>query len=127
MQQPATGLKVQRDAKGKRPQFYKDPAVAVEGVDHAMSMILVLAQEFLVMRDRMDTIERICAGKNIILDDEIEAYHPDQAVLEVREARRQELYTRLYYLARKDASEMATADTQERYQKALDDIAIGEV
>jgi hypothetical protein len=124
---PETGLKVKRDAKGKRPQFYKDPAVAVEGVDHAMSMILVLAQEFLVMRDRMDTIERICAGKNIVLEDEIEAYHPDQTVLEVREARRQELYTRLYYLARKDASEMASADTEERYQKALDDIAIGEV
>jgi hypothetical protein len=124
---PETGLKVKRDAKGKRPQFYKDPAVAVKGVDHAMSMILVLAQEFLVMRDRMDTIERICATKNIILEDEIEAYHPDQTVLEVREARRQELYTRLYYLARKDASEMASADTEERYQKALDDIAVGEV
>jgi hypothetical protein len=122
-----TCLKVKRDAKGKRPQFYKDPQVAIEGVDHAMSMILVLAQEFLVMRDRLDTIERICAQKNLVLDAEIEAFHPDQNVLEIREARRQEFYTRLYYLARKDASEMASADTEERYEKVLGDIAVGDV
>lgn len=121
------GLRVKRDAKGKRPQFYKDPGVAIEGVDHAMSMILVLAQEFLVMRDRLDTVERICASKNIMLEDEIESYHPDQSVLEVRESRRQEFYTRLYYLARKDASEMATSDTSERYEKALENIAAGDV
>jgi hypothetical protein len=108
------GLKVKRDAKGKRPQFYKDPQVAIEGVDHAMS-------------DRLDTIERICAQKNLVLDDDIEAFHPDQNVLEIREARRQEFYTRLYYLARKDASEMASADTEERYEKVLGDIAIGDV
>ena len=124
---PKVGLKVKRDAKGKRPQFYKDPQVGAEGVDHAMSMILVLAQEFLVMRDRLDTIERVCAAKNIVLDADIEAYRADQHVLEIREARRQEFYTRLYYLARKDASEMATADTTERYEKALEDIAIGDL
>ncbi len=124
---PDTSLKVKRDAKGKRPQFYKDPAVGVEGVDHAMSMILVLAQELLVMRDRLDTVERICAAKKMIVEDEIEAYQPDQSVLETREERRQAFYTRLYYLARKDASEMASADTQARYEKVLNDIAVGDV
>jgi hypothetical protein len=120
-----TAIKVQRDARGKRPRFYAEPHVAAEGVDHAMSMILVLAQEFLVMRDRLDTVERVCAAKGIVLEKEIEDYHPDQAVLEAREARRQEFLTRLYYLARKDASEAAAADTSERYEKALKDIAKG--
>jgi hypothetical protein len=118
-------VKIPRDAKGKRPRFYAEPTVAAEGVDHAMSMILVLAQEFLVMRDRLDTVERICAAKGLVLADEIEAFHPDQATLEAREARRQQFLQRLYYLARKDASEAAAADTGERYETVLNDIAKG--
>jgi hypothetical protein len=118
-------LKVARDARGKRPRFYEDEAIAAEGVDHAMSMILVLAQEFMVMRDRLDTVERICANKGVVLEQEIEAYHPPQDVLEAREARRQQFLARLYYLARKDASEQASADTQKRYETVLKDIAKG--
>ena len=118
-------IKVQRDARGKRPQFYAEPHVAAAGVDHAMSMILVLAQEFLVMRDRLDTVERVCAAKGVMLEKEIEDYHPSEEVLAVREARRQEFLTRLYYLARKEASEAAGADTSDRYEKALADIAKG--
>jgi hypothetical protein len=121
----AEPLRVARNAKGKRPRFYAEPAIAAEGVDHAMSMILVLAQEFMVMRDRLDTVERICAAKGLVLADEIEAFHPDQATLEAREARRQAFLQRLYYLARKDAAEAAGADTAERYDGVLDDIAKG--
>lgn len=113
-------MKVQRDARGKRPHFYPS-----EGVDHAMSMILVLAQELMVTRDRLDTVERVAAAKGLVLSDEIEAYHPDQAVLEQREAARQAFLTRLYYLARKEVSELASADTEERYVKTLEDIAKG--
>jgi hypothetical protein len=113
-------LKVIRDAKGKRPQFYDAP-----GLDHAMSMILVLANELNVMRDRLDTVERIAATKGIMLDAEIEAFQPDQTVLEAREARRQDFLGRLYYLARKEASELATNDSAERYAKELDEIAKG--
>jgi hypothetical protein len=113
-------LKVQRDARGKRPDFY-----AAEGVDHAMSMILVLAQELMVTRDRLDTVERVAAAKGLVLAEDIEAYHPDQAALEHREKERQAFLTRLYYLARKEVSELATADTEERYVKALEDIAKG--
>jgi hypothetical protein len=118
-------VKIQRDARGKRPRFYADPAIAAEGVDHVMSMVMVLAQELCVMRDRLDTVERICAAKGVVLADEIEAFHPDQATLEAREKRRQDMLGRLYYLARKDASEQATKDTAERYEKALEDIAAG--
>lgn len=116
-------VKIPRDARGKRPRFYAEPGVAAEGVDHAMSMILVLAQEFMVMRDRLDTVERICAAKGVVLAAEIEAFHPDEATLQAREAGRQAFLQRLYYLARKDAAEQAGADTEERYQTVLDDLA----
>lgn len=111
-------LKIARDAKGKRPEFYEAP-----GLDQAMSMILVLANELSTMRDRVDTIERVSAARGIDLEAEIEAYEPTQQVLETREARRQDFLERLYYLARKDAAEQAGGDSSELYQRTLDEIA----
>ena len=107
---------MRRDARGKRPQFYADPAM-----DQAMSMILVLAEEFSVLRDRLDTVERVASDNGLAAA--IEAYQPPQSVLEAREAGRQAFLTRLYYLARKDAAEAAEADTADRFTAALDDIA----
>jgi hypothetical protein len=115
-----TAVKAIRDAKGKRPLFYDAP-----GLDQAMSMILVLASELTAMRDRLDTVERVAAAKGVMLEEDIEAYRPDQAVLEAREARRQQFLARLYYLARKEATELHTEDTSERYQRMLDEIAKG--
>lgn len=109
-------MSLRRNARGKRPDFYADPAV-----DQAMSMILVLAEEFSAMRDRLDTVERVAteAGLGVA----IEAYQPPQPVLEEREARRQAFLTRLYYLARKDAAEAAENDSEARYTATLNDIA----
>jgi hypothetical protein len=110
---------LERNARGKRPQFYDTP-----GMDEAMSMIMVLANELSVVRDRLDTVEKVAAAKGVILDAEIEAFEPDQAVLEARELQRQDFLARLFYLARKQAAELQTDDSAERYTKALDDIAV---
>lgn len=109
---------LERNARGKRPQFYATP-----GLDEAMSMIMVLANELSVVRDRLDTVEKVATAKGLLLDDAIEAYQPDQATLEARELRRQDFLARLFYLARKQASELKTGDSAERYTSALDDIA----
>jgi hypothetical protein len=111
--------KLERNARGKRPVFYDTP-----GLDEAMSMIMVLANELSVVRDRLDTVEKVAAAKGVILDAEIEAFEPDQAVLEARELRRQDFLARLFYLARKQAAELQSNDSAERYSKALKDIAV---
>lgn len=111
--------KMEHDARGKRPQFYDTP-----GLDEAMSMIMVLAGEFSAMRDRLDTIEKVAAAKGLVLDEEIEAYQPDEATLEARELRRQDFLARLFYLARKQATELATGDSAKRYADTLDEIAV---
>ena len=110
---------LERNARGKRPQFYATP-----GLDEAMSMIMVLASELTVVRDRLDTVEKLAAAKGVVLDAEIEGVEPDQATLEARELRRQDFLARLFYLARKQAAEVAGDDSEERYTKALDDIAV---
>ena len=107
-------------AKGKRPQFYRE-----DGMDEAMSMILVLASEFSAMRDRLDTFEKLAADKGVILADEIETYTPDEATSKAREDRRKALLEQLYYLTLKRAEEQSTNDDLERYESSLDEIARG--
>lgn len=110
--------RVVKDAKGKRPSFYETP-----GLDQAMSMILVLANEMAVLRDRIDSIERVSARHGIDLAAEIETLVLDQEALEAREAWRQDFLERLYYLARKDAREAAEKDTAERFNAVIEEIS----
>ena len=108
-----------RDAKGKRPRFYDVP-----GLDQAMSMIMVLANEVSVLHDRIDSMERVHKAHGLDLAAEIEKLTLDQEALEVREAWRQDFLSRLYYLLRKEAREAAAGETDESYRAAIEQIAI---
>lgn len=114
----ADNLKPQRHSRGKRPQFYATP-----GLDQAMSMIVVLAQELSVLADRVDAIERVSKARGIDLAAEIESLQLDQAALDARELRRQQLLERLYYLVLKEARELGEADSQGRYDQVITETA----
>ncbi|MEM8981451.1 MAG: hypothetical protein AAGC71_00400 [Pseudomonadota bacterium] len=109
---------VARYAKGRRPGFYADPAM-----DEAMSMIMVLASELSVLRDRLDTVEQVFATKTSITRDDIENYAPDEDVLARRESERQDFLKRLFFVANKRAAELAGNDTPERYAEVLETTA----
>ena len=109
-----------KNSKGKRPPFYPSP-----GLDQAMSMIMVLASEIAVMRDRIDASERVAKAHGLDLAAGIEMLQFDQSALDERETRRQQFFDRLFYLARKDASETEAAETEELYRSTVEDIAVG--
>lgn len=109
---------VARYAKGKRPPFYNDPSI-----DEAMSMIMVLASELSVLRDRLDTYETVMAEKGVVKRTDIEEHAPDDETLNRREADRQDLLKRLFFVAHKRAAEMASSDTADRYTEVLETIA----
>jgi hypothetical protein len=111
-------LKVIKDSKGKRPGFYEVP-----GMDNAMSMIMVLANELAVLHDRLDSVERVSVKRGIDLAADIEALELDQAALEAREAWRQDFLERLFYLMRKDAKEAGEADSEAKYRAIIEEIA----
>jgi hypothetical protein len=111
-------MSLRRDARGKRPQFYADPVM-----DQAMSMILVLTEEYSALRDRLDTVERVATTAGLAAA--IDAYEPPQDVLELREARRQAFLSRLFYLARKDATDAAENSSDASYTATITDIAKG--
>jgi hypothetical protein len=60
-------------ARGKRPAFFDDPAI-----DRLLSIVMALAAEVSVARERMDTIERLLDQKGVISRTDIEAYAPDR-------------------------------------------------
>jgi hypothetical protein len=47
-------IELQKKARGQRPEYFADPAI-----DKVLSITMALAGETAVMRDRMDTIERL--------------------------------------------------------------------
>ena len=111
-----------RTVRGKRPGFFEAP-----GVDDALSMVMVLAQEIAVLRDRFDAAERVMAGHGLDLAGEIEALPLDETLLKARELARQELYARLFYLNRQRRAELDQKFSEEAYLKTLEDVARGDI
>lgn len=61
-------------ARGPRPQYFADPAV-----DKLLVMLMTLAEEVSVLRERLDSFERVAAANGAVTLAEIEDYRPDEA------------------------------------------------
>lgn len=61
-------------AKGKRPDFFENPAL-----DRLYSTVFALAAEVSALRERQDTIERLLEAKGSLSRADIETYVPDRA------------------------------------------------
>ncbi len=61
-------------AKGKRPEFFDDSAV-----DRLTSLAMALMAEVSVLRERLDTVERLLEMKGTIRREDIATYVPDKA------------------------------------------------
>jgi len=111
---------MKRDSRGKRPGFYEEPAL-----DQMMSMLIVLAGEVSVLADQLDSTQRVLAKHGIDAAGEIATLELDAEALEAREARRQAMLERMFYLIRKEAAELTKSETTEGYNTALEEIAQG--
>jgi hypothetical protein len=59
---------------GKRPYFFDDPAV-----ERVLAITMAVAQEVAVLRERLDTVERMLEKNTNIRRADIENYEPDPA------------------------------------------------
>ncbi|MEM7467901.1 MAG: hypothetical protein AAF387_13590 [Pseudomonadota bacterium] len=104
-----------RKAKGERPFFFESA-----DVDKLLAMLMGLAGEVSVMRDRMDTMEQLAAERGLFTPEDIEAYVPSPEVMQQRAARRQEMLgeiTRIVY------SEIEGLEsTESSYAQAVNDV-----
>lgn len=84
-------------AKGKRPWFLKDP-----DVERMMNITLALMQEVSVLRERMDTIERLMERDGTVSKASIEAFTPTKQEAEERGAWTQEYIARVLRILQQD-------------------------
>ena len=75
--------RLKRKAKGERPYFFSDPSI-----DKLLAMLMGLAGEVSVLRDRLDTVERLAEQNKLFTRAEIENYQPDEEALKERAERR---------------------------------------
>ena len=61
-------------AKGTRPKYFDDPAI-----DRLLSIVMALAAEVAVVKERLDTVERLLEARGTISRADIEAFAPDRA------------------------------------------------
>ncbi len=79
-----------KTAKGKRPVYFEDPQT-----DKVLAIVMALIGEVSVLRERLDTIERLLEAKDILAIADIEAYQPDESVAKEREQWRAEYIARV--------------------------------
>lgn len=78
-------------AKGRRPYFMDNSES-----DQLLSMVTALVGEVSVLKDRLDTHERLAAAGKIATPEEIEAFVPDETVEDEREATRVAMLQRVF-------------------------------
>lgn len=59
--------------KGKRPAYFDDPAQ-----DRTLSIVMALVAEVSVLRERLDTVERLLDAKGAVSRADIESFIPDR-------------------------------------------------
>ncbi|MEQ8347394.1 MAG: hypothetical protein RIB84_10685 [Sneathiellaceae bacterium] len=111
---PGPGAK----ARGRRPAFAPDP-----NTDRLVSMLLALAGEVWVLRERLDTVERLLARSGGIAPGQVDAYTPDPAAAEAREAARAAYLDRVMWIVTAAQTEAAAGETPDSYQAVVDALA----
>lgn len=99
---------IPRYSRGKRPQFFDDPAV-----DELLGIVLGLTQEVSVLRDRVDAVERLLDAKGTVTRAELEAYQPDAAAAAERAKVRADYVQRVFRVVRREAGTYTTGESEQ--------------
>jgi hypothetical protein len=97
----ADAPRIARIARGKKPQYFSDPAI-----DKLLWMNLTLMEELSVVRDRLDTVERLLDRKRIVRAAEVEQYVPSGPIATQRAARRADYVDRVLRAAQAELEEI---------------------
>ncbi len=92
-------------AKGKRPWFLQDA-----DVERVMNITLVLMQEVSVLRERLDTVERLLERDGKLSKAAIEAFEPTKEQAAERGAWTQEYIARVLRILQQDREAIARGD-----------------
>ena len=69
----ASRPRIARTAKGKKPQYFSDPAI-----DKLLSIVMSLAGELSVTRERLNTLERLLEKEGVLPRSGVDNFQPDR-------------------------------------------------
>lgn len=95
--------KISRTPKGQRPQYFADPAT-----DKLLTMVVTLASELSVTRDRLDAVERILQQNDLLDRTQVDNFEPDEEADLARQSQRQILVERLLQTVTAELDETLT-------------------
>ena len=98
-----------RTAKGQRPSFFDDPQI-----DKLLAITMALAGEVSVLRERLDTVERLAEAKGVLSRDEIEAYRADGSAAAERERWRADYLERILRVIHQEREALADRPAYEQ-------------
>ena len=104
-------------AKGARPYFLEDKAV-----ERVLNITMAVAGEVAVMRERMDTIERLLEAKGILNRSEIEAFVPNDAQAEERQRWHAEYISRILRIVQQEVEALQQEPENNRTMEEVADI-----
>jgi hypothetical protein len=105
-------------AKGKRPWFFDNP-----DTERVMNITLALMQEVAVIRERLDTVERLLERDGAVTREAIEAYEPSKAEAAERGLLQQEFIARCLRILQQDREalregrEASSEDVAEEFSR----------
>jgi hypothetical protein len=103
-----------KKAKGRRPTFFADPQV-----DKVLAITMALAGEVAVLRERLDTVERLLEAKGIFACQGIETYRPTPQVAEEREQWRKEYLARVLRVVNDELEALEKGEVPESYESVV--------
>lgn len=90
-----------RRAKGARPHYFSDP-----DSDRLLSIIMAVAMEHAVTRQRLDALERLLESKGVFSREELENYAPDRDAEGERTQWTKEYIARILRLVQQETEEL---------------------
>ena len=103
-----------RKAKGRRPVFTGDPHT-----DTLYAMLMALATETSVLRERLDTVERLLARKGVLTARDIEDYGLDEPAQAEREQWRARFLERLFRVVSEKIQAEAAGESAEKSEATV--------
>lgn len=108
-------IELQKKARGERPQYFDDPAI-----DKTLSITLALASEVAVLRDRIDSIERLLEAGTPLTRAAIDSFEPDAGVRAERDTWRERYLDTVLRIIHQEREELEQrASEAEPYAAAI--------
>jgi hypothetical protein len=104
-------------SKGGRPYFFES-----RETERVMNIAMAIATEVAVVRERMDTIERLLQAKGIITQSEIEAFVPTDEQAEQRQLWHARYAARILRIVQQELDAIAHPENNTPMQQIADEI-----